>query len=296
MFSAPDSCAFHGSLKEIIAMPMSVNTNKSALIALQNLNATNERLADVQNRINTGLRVASAKDNAAVYAIAQKQRADFSSLGAVKMSLDRATSITDVALSAGQQISDILVQMREKVVGASEDSASATTRKAFDDEFQTLLMAISQFADSAEFDGVSVLNGTMTADLNFLANADGDSYISLTPQDFTISGANIGLAGTSLTGSVTATKSVLASLDAAISNITASLAEMGAQSKQIEKHVTFVSKLQDVLEGGIGNLVDADIAKESARLEALQVQQQLGAQALQIANSQPQVILQLFQG
>lgn len=277
-------------------MPMSVNTNKSALIALQNLNATNERLADVQNRINTGLRVASAKDNAAVYAIAQKQRADFSSLGAVKMSLDRATSITDVALSAGQQISDILVQMREKVVGASEDSASATTRKAFDDEFQTLLMAISQFADSAEFDGVSVLNGTMTADLNFLANADGDSYISLTPQDFTISGANIGLAGTSLTGSVTATKSVLASLDAAISNITASLAEMGAQSKQIEKHVTFVSKLQDVLEGGIGNLVDADIAKESARLEALQVQQQLGAQALQIANSQPQVILQLFQG
>lgn len=277
-------------------MAMSVNTNKSALIALQNLNATNERLADVQNKINTGLRVATAKDSASIYAIAQKQRADFSSLGAVKMSLDRATSITDVALTAGQQISDILVQMREKVVGAAEGSASDQTRKAFDDEFQTLLSAVSQFADSAEFDGVAVLNGSITTNLNFLANADGDSYIRLTPQDFSVAGPIIGLAGTSLTGAVADTQSVLASLDVAISNVTSALAEMGAQSKQIDNHVTFVSKLQDVLETGIGNLVDADIAKESARLQALQVQQQLGAQALSIANSQPQVILKLFQG
>jgi len=158
------------------------------------------------------------------------------------------------------------------------------------------LAAISQFSDSAEFDGVSVLNGTLTADLNFLANADGDSYIALTPQDFSISGAAINLDGTNLTGTTTATKAVLASLDLAIVNVTAALAEMGAQSKQIEKHVTFVSKLQDVLETGIGNLVDADIAKESARLQALQVQQQLGAQALSIANQQPQTILQLFRG
>lgn len=277
-------------------MAMSVNTNKSALIALQNLNSTNSKLEDVQNKINTGLRVSNAKDNAAVYAIAQKQRADFSSLGAVKMSLDRATSITDVALTAGQQISDILVQMREKVVGAAEDSASASTKKAFDDEYQTLLQAISQFASSAEFDGVSVLNGSLTASLNFLANADGDSYISLTPQDFTVSGSIIGLDGTNLNGTTTNVKSVLAALDDAISNTTAALAEMGAQAKQIEKHVTFVAKLQDTLETGIGNLVDADIAKESARLQALQVQQQLGAQALSIANSQPQVILQLFRG
>lgn len=277
-------------------MAMSVNTNKSALIALQNLTATNERLADVQSKINTGLRVANAKDSASIYAIAQKQRADFSSLGAVKMSLDRATSITDVALTAGQQISDILVQMREKVVGAAEGSASAQTKKAFDDEYQTLLSAVSQFADSAEFDGVAVLNGSLTTNLNFLANADGDSYIRLTPQDFSVSGTIIGLAGTTLTGDTAATQSVLASLDVAISNVTSALAEMGAQSKQIEKHVTFVTKLQDVLETGIGNLVDADIAKESARLQALQVQQQLGAQALSIANSQPQVILKLFQG
>ena len=277
-------------------MPMSVNTNKSALIALQNLTTTNEKLEQVQSRINTGLRVANAKDNAAVYAIAQKQRADFSSLSAVKMSLDRATSITDVAMTAGEQISDILIQMREKVVAATEDSATPTSRKAFDDEYQTLLQAISQFSSSAEFDGVSVLNGTLTAQLNFLANSDGDSFIGLTPQDFTISGSVIDLAGTVLTGTTTANKAVLASLNSAITNVTSALAEMGAESKQIEKHVTFVTKLQDVLETGIGNLVDADLAKESARLQALQVQQQLGAQALSIANSQPQVILQLFRG
>ena len=277
-------------------MPMSVNTNKSALIALQNLTTTNEKLEQVQSRINTGLRVANAKDNAAVYAIAQKQRADFSSLSAVKMSLDRATSITDVAMTAGEQISDILIQMREKVVAATEDSATPTSRKAFDDEYQTLLQAISQFSSSAEFDGVSVLNGTLTAQLNFLANSDGDSFIGLTPQDFTISGSVIDLAGTVLTGTTTANKAVLASLNSAITNVTSALAEMGAESKQIEKHVTFVTKLQDVLETGIGNLVDADIAKESARLQALQVQQQLGAQALSIANSQPQVILKLFNG
>lgn len=277
-------------------MPMSVNTNKSALIALQNLTTTNGKLEQVQSRVNTGLRVANAKDNAAVYAIAQKQRADSSSLSAVKMSLDRATSITDVAMSAGEQISDILIQMREKVVAATEDSATTFSRKAFDDEYQTLLQAISQFSASAEFDGVSVLNGTLTAQLNFLANADGDSFIGLTPQDFTISGSVINLAGTVLTGTSTANKAVLAALSLAITNVTSALAEMGAESKQIEKHVTFVTKLQDVLETGIGNLVDADIAKESARLQALQVQQQLGAQALSIANAQPQVILQLFRG
>ena len=141
-----------------------------------------------------------------------------------------------------------------------------------------------------------MLNGSLTANLNFLANSDGDSFIGLTPQDFTISGSVIDLAGTVLTGTTTANKAVLASLNSAITNVTSALAEMGAESKQIEKHVTFVTKLQDVLETGIGNLVDADIAKESARLQALQVQQQLGAQALSIANSQPQVILQLFRG
>jgi flagellin len=200
-----------------------------------------------------------------------------------------------VALTAGQSISDILVQMKEKVAGASDPSSTAETRKAFDDEFQSLLRSIQQFANSAEFDGANILNGSQSADLQFLANVDSGDYITLSPQDFTISGALINLDGAVLTGSTnSAALAVLTDLDTAIANVTSSLAELGAQSKQIEKHNTFVSKLQDVLEGGIGNLVDADLAKESARLQALQVQQQLGAQALSIANTAPQIILSLF--
>lgn len=276
-------------------MAMSVHTNKSALIALQNLNSTNEKLAETGNRINTGLRVSNSKDNAAVYAIAQNQRADHSSLEAVAMSLDRATSISDVAMSAGQQISDLLVEMREKIVGASDGSATSASKKAFDDEYQQLLLAIDQFADSSKFDGISLLDGSLSADISFLANTDGDSYITLSRHDFTISGSIINLGGTSLLGTTTQVQSVLARLDAAISSVNASLAELGAQAKQIDRHNIFVSKLQDVLEAGVGNLVDADIAKESARLQALQVQQQLGTQALSIANQAPQIILRLFQ-
>jgi len=140
-----------------------------------------------------------------------------------------------------------------------------------------------------------VLDGSITSSISFLANAEGDNFIQLSPQDFTVSGSIINLSGAVLTGTLTQTHSVLAQLDSAIAAVTASLAELGAQSKQIEKHTAFVTKMQDVLETGIGNLVDADIAKESARIQALQVQQQLGAQALSIANQAPQIILQLFQ-
>ena len=111
-------------------MTISVHTNKPALIALQNLNKTNEELGQVQNRINTGFKIGSAKDNASVWAIAQGQRGDIGALSAVKMSLDRATSITEVTLAAGQSISDLLVQLKEKVVGAMDPSLDPTSRTA----------------------------------------------------------------------------------------------------------------------------------------------------------------------
>ena len=117
-------------------MAFSVHTNAAALTALQNLNKTTDDLTQVQNRINTGLSIANAKDNAAVWAIAQGQRADIGSLGAVKMSLDRATSIADVASAAGQTISDLLVQMKEKVVAAMDPSIDTASRSALDSGLQ----------------------------------------------------------------------------------------------------------------------------------------------------------------
>jgi flagellin len=277
-------------------MTLSVNTNQPALIALQNLNKTNDEMAGVQSRINTGLAISSAKDNAAVWSIAQDQRADRSALSAVKMSLDRATSITDVALAAGESVSDLLTQMREKVVAAKDTSLSTSSRKALNADFQGLLKNMTQVINSATFDGANILNGSQPANITFLADANAATSITLSLQNLSLGGTINTLAATDNISTVTQAAAVLTKLDASLSAVNQAVGSIGSQAKQIEAHNTFIAKLNDVLETGVGNLVDADMAKESARLQALQVKQQLGAQALSIANQAPQIILSLFNG
>lgn len=274
-------------------MSISVHTNKSALVALQNLNKTNDELSDVQNRINTGLAIANAKDNASVWSIAQGQRADIGALSAVKMSLDRAQSIAEVSMAAGESISDLLVQLKEKVVSAQDPSLDANSRTALDADFKSILRQISQVGQNANFDGADILDGTTTS-IRFLANADANAYITLSGQDMSLGGLIITMAPTASINTIADAQQALTDLDASIGNVNQALGALGAQAKQIENHNKFVSKLTDVLQAGIGNLVDADVAKESAHLQALQVQQQLGAQALSIANQAPQIILSLF--
>ncbi|WP_421931912.1 flagellin [Phenylobacterium sp.] len=274
-------------------MSISVHTNKSALVALQNLNKTNDELSEVQNRINTGLSIANAKDNASVWSIAQGQRADIGALSAVKMSLDRAQSIAEVSMAAGESISDLLVQLKEKVVSAQDPSLDINSRTALDADFKSILRQIAQVGQNASFDGADILDGTTTS-IRFLANADANAYITLSGQDMSLGGLIITLASTASITTVTNAQQALTDLDTSIANVNQALGGLGAQAKQIENHNKFVSKLTDVLQAGIGNLVDADVAKESAHLQALQVQQQLGAQALSIANQAPQIILSLF--
>ncbi|MDO8323321.1 MAG: flagellin [Phenylobacterium sp.] len=274
-------------------MSISVHTNKSALVALQNLNKTNDELSDVQNRINTGLAIATAKDNASVWSIAQGQRADIGALSAVKMSLDRAQSIAEVSMAAGESISDLLVQLKEKVVSAQDPSLDSNSRTALDADFKSILRQISQVGQNANFDGADILDGTTTS-IRFLANADANAYITLSGQDMSLGMGIITMLPTASINTIADATQALIDLDASISNVNQALGALGAQAKQIENHNKFVSKLTDVLQAGIGNLVDADVAKESAHLQALQVQQQLGAQALSIANQAPQIILSLF--
>ena len=290
-------------------MSNSVLTNASALIALQNLNSTNNKLAMTQSRVNTGLKVQGAKDNAATWAIAQNQRADTGALDAVKTSMNRATSLADVSLAAGGQISDLLIELREKATAAADPSQTPATRKAYNDEFQSLLKSLQSFADNATFDGENILNGKVAGvrpatpagltGLDFLANVNATETITMNRQDMSLIGLGLVITPPAvafdLTTEANATQA-LTDVVAAMDTANANLAELGAQSKQVEKHNVFVSKLMDSLEVGIGNLVDADMAKESARLQALQVQQQLGAQALSIANQAPQIILSLFKG
>jgi flagellin len=275
-------------------MTVSVKTNAPALIALQNLNKTNDQLGETQNRINTGLKIASARDNASIYAIAQKQRASISALSAVTDSLNRATSISDVASAAGQSVSDILNQMKQKVVAAMDPSLDTVSRGALNSDYRSLLRQIQQVIQNAAFDGANILDGSLTTGLRFIANAEASSYVTLSVQNMSLGGAIVTMTAASSISTVTTATPILAQLNSSIINVNTALANIGAQANQISSHNKFVGKLTDALTVGIGNLVDADMAAESARLQALQVQQQLGAQALSIANQAPQVILSLF--
>jgi len=274
-------------------MTLSVHTNDAALVALQNLNNTSSQLDQVQNRISTGLAINSAKDNAAVWAIAQGQRADIGSLGAVTSSLNRATSIADVAATAGASISDLLVQMKANVVAAMDPSIDTASRTAIDSAFKSELRQITQVIQNASFDGANMLDGT-NPQINFIANADATGFITLSGQNMSLGGSIITVPATASLTTVSFATAVLAQLTSSISNTNEALGNLGSQSKEISNHNTFVGQLSDQLTAGVGNLVDADLAKESANLQALQVQQQLGTQALSIANQAPQIILSLF--
>lgn len=276
-------------------MTLSVHTNTAAMIALQNLNKTNEQMDGVQNRINTGLKISGAKDNAAIYAVAQGMRGDISALGAVQTGLNRATTIGDVALAAGETISDLLIQMREKAMAAMDPSLDSYSRLAYDSDFKALLDQVRVIIENAEFDGANLLDGSITNGVEFLADADAARTVTLKSQDMSIGGAIVTIAATASLSTVTLATAVMATIQASLDNVNQSLANLGSDTKKLEAHSGFVSKLVDALTKGVGNLVDADLAVESAQLQALQVKQQLGVQALSIANSQPQIILNLFQ-
>ena len=277
-------------------MTLSVHTNTSAMIALQNLNKTNDEITGVQNRINTGLKVSGAKDNSSVFAVAQGMRSDIGALGSVEASLDRAVSIGDVAIAAGESISDLLIQMREKATAAMDPSIDTFSRQAYDGDFKALVEQIQVILSNAEFDGANLLNGSLTGGIAFLADADATRTVTLGSQDMTFSGAIITLASNASLGTVTLAANVVSAIQTSLDNVNQALANLGSDQKKMEAHRTFVGKLMDSLNEGVGNLVDADLAKESARLQALQVKQQLGVQALSIANSEPQIILSLFNG
>lgn len=277
-------------------MVLSVNTNTSAAIALQNLQSTNRSLDTVQNRINTGLMVIGAKDNAAVYAIAQNMRGDVGAYDAVRQSLGRGSSVIDVALAAGETISDILVEMKEKVVAASDVSLDTAARNALNEDFTALVKQIQSIVDNAKFDGANLLDGSITPGIAVLADSEATSRLTIASENLNLSGTIITLTSTATITSVTAASAALAAVNVSLENVNSSLARIGSAGKKIEAHAIFVEKLVASLKGGIGNLVDADLAVESANLQALQVKQQLGVQSLAIANQRPQILLSLFRG
>ncbi|MFC7291565.1 flagellin [Hirschia litorea] len=271
----------------------SVNTNHGAMIALQQLNSTTRQLETTQSRINTGLAVSSAKDNGAIFAIAQGMRADVASYGVVKQSLDRTGSTVDTAIAAGEAVSDLLVEMKEKALGAKDGTLTTAQRSAYDEDFKALRDQITTIVDNAEFNGANLLkNGA--DDITALANADGTSTLTVAAEDLSLTGTTITLTAGSDISTVTKAGDAITALEASIDNVNAALARLGTGSKAVTTHSTFVTKLSDAMEAGIGNLVDADLAKESAKLQSLQTKQQLGVQALSIANQSSGLALSFF--
>jgi flagellin len=315
-----------------MSLNFSVNTNVGAFIALQQLSNTNAKLQQTQNRISTGLKVASAKDDSATFAIAQNLRSDLAGFSAVKASLDRAKSTLDVAISAVENINDVLIKMREKAQAATVQ-LEAASREALQEDFDNLREQLTQIINSATFNDTNLLKnlasgaaGNRLTALLSDNDQDGDASNGFQANIFDVPNLSLSLGngvaandvntalqalpagpGDQQAGGVirlnvdttftneTQAANVVRNLDASLANINIVSSKIGTAFRRLEQHTVFVSKLFDVTTQGIGNLVDADLAKESANLQALQVKQQLGLQSLGIANQTPQAIIGLFQ-
>ncbi len=273
---------------------VSVSTNPGALVALQNLTRITDNLAETQRRVSTGLQVSSAKDNPAIYALAQQQRAQLASLETVQQGLRVGVSTVDVALAAGESISDVLVEMRQLASQAADSQLSASNRQLLQDRYADLADQITRLVGSANIGGRNLIaNGA--ADMTVIASDDGSSTITVAAQDLSIGGGiiNVSADGSALSTAAGA-QAELANIIASIDDLSAALGALGGGGKSLTLQDRILNRVSDAIEISIGNLVDADLARESSRLQALQVQQQLAIQTLSIANAAPNAILALF--
>lgn len=303
----------------------SINTNFGAMTALQSLNATNKMMQETQNRISTGLRVNSASDNAAYFSIATTMRSDNSSLGAVQDALGLGAATVDVAYTGLDSTIKVVDEIKSKLVAAREPGVDRAAVQAEISELQNQLTSI---ADSASFNGENFLSinsdatdynatksivasftrsgtdvsvGTINVSLNSSALFDAGTasgildttYSATSGATFTVATLDISSLSDSA-ADLTDLEDMIQSVDTALGLINTGASNLGAASKRIDLQSEFVSNLSDAIERGVSQLVDADMNEESTKLQALQVQQQLGIQALSIANSGSQSILSLF--
>ncbi len=277
----------------------SILTNNGAMVALQTLKSINSNLTDTQNQISTGKEINTAKDNSAIWSISKVMEADAKSFEAVEDSLSLGQATVGVAVSAVEQITDILNDIREKVVQATGENVNHTAIGA---EITQLSDQVEQIIDAAQFNGANLLDGTSVdgtnAELTVLSsvnrNAGGSgvtvSNITVSAQNFA---ADLDLSSIDVSTASNA-ESALDDVETFLQQLTESGAEIGAAANRIDRQLEFIGKVKDATKEGIGALVDTDMEEASARLKALQTQQQLGVQALSIANSSPSTLQQLF--
>jgi flagellin len=270
----------------------SILTNPKAFVALRNLEQTNQRLATTQNRLSTGLKVTGAVDDASNFAIAQGIRGDIRALGAVTQGLNNSKGIGNVALAGATAISDLLQDIRQKLTELSNQGITSQQREILTNDLNQLMSQASNFVANAVFNDVNLLTGTTNIDT--LSNLNGGT-LRLTAQ--TNVGEQIRSVASVVATATTATnaQSILALEYSNLeSTMNLALGALGAEVRALNFQTDFLAAVTDATEEGLGNIVDADMARESAQLTALQVRQQLGVQVLNIANQAPQILLGLF--
>ncbi|WP_428927211.1 flagellin [Marinibacterium sp. SX1] len=272
----------------------SILTNSSALVALQTLKSIGNDLAKTQDMISTGLEIGSAKDNSAIWGISKVMESDVAGFKAVSDSLSLGESTVAVALAGAEQIVDILNEMKEKVVAATGENVDHTKITADVDELKNQITSIIA---ASQFNGTNLLDTAGNAGITVLSSLDRDASGAVTAANITVASvdfeANLDLTTVDVTSSTAADGSITA-METLIQTAVDGAAALGASAARIEDQNEFVTKVMDAMKVGISSLVDTDMEEASAKLQALQTQQQLGVQALSIANQAPQTILSLF--
>lgn len=272
-------------------MPInSINTNISAQIALQFLNGTNRDMDQVQQRVSTGLKVNGAVDDASSFAIAQGLRGDIKAYSAVSQGIANGRGVATIALSVATSISDLIADVKKKIIEGMNAANTSEQQNILNADFMSLSTQINTFISNAVYNGRNILSAGSTS-VNVIANIDGTTMTIRSQSAFSVNSSNLG--AQSLSSTVAAFKA-LSALELAESAIAIALGQIGADVRALNFQADFISQLTDSTTEGLGDIVDADMAKESARLQALQVKQQLGVQTLNIANQRPTILQQLF--
>lgn len=271
-------------------MSISVNTNSGAMTALQTLNRINSQLDVTSKRVQTGYRVADAYDDASSFAVAQGLRGDIKAYNAVSQSLSGGTGVGKVALAGATNVSDLIGDMRAKITTLSGDSLSADERTTITNDLTSIQKQVDNAISNASYNGVNLLL-TASTNRNFLANIDG-TVITIRAND--LEGAKSTFDSALDVSTAAAATTSLTALNTFETAVNTALGRIGADMRSFDSQDNLIQSIIDATEEGLGAIVDADLPRESARLQALQVQQQLAVQSLGIANSQPQILLGLF--
>jgi flagellin len=275
----------------------SVNTNAGALIALQSLNITSSQLAAAQKQISTGYRVADATDDGAAYAVAQRVRSDVGALTSANQQLGNVQGLLSTTLTGLNDASNTLNSLNAVVVKLADGNTQGSQRTQYQTQYTSLVSQIKNFLNGANYNGKTLIGnvggaptgvtfGNTTVVQDQLGSTFGITtfggntlYSSLNVTTFTSTHAQTFLTGTFANQ---------------LNTIANQLNAFGAKSNYVTSQVSYNSDKIDALNTGLGSLIDADLAKESAQLQSLQIRQQLGTQALSMANQAPQTLLSLF--